>query len=364
VSRSPSHWEAIRRHRYYETFRRHRLLLSLPIVVSIAIAGWVVLSKPKSYLSTTSLWVDTPASAQSSLGSSNAIPTTSPAQQEQGVLNELLATRTFVLDVGHKSSLGRYLAANPSRGSGPSSLFSGGGGSVDTRILEALGRKQVLTGVAGPQVLQITLLGPTSDVAASTLRAIVAQLQQVSTGFSTEHRRAAVSYYRSQVAAASKALTAARAQINAYLRLHPGASVQDPNLNTLTASATAASTQLTQANSSLNQAESMGGWSVQLIDQPSVATGPVSGRKKEFLAILGGLFAGALISFLGIVALTPSDADDRWEDELLEALTNAPATGRLHEEDMVEAVPTNGTHQGPKQRLIVVRHTFEEKNLP
>ena len=49
---------------------------------------------------------------------------------------------------------------------------------------------------------------------------------------------------------------------------------------------------------------------IQLLDAPTAPAGPVTGKKKDLLAIVGGLFAGILISFLGVVALTPSGGQD------------------------------------------------------
>src|SRR5207248_5664402 len=48
---------------------------------------------------------------------------------------------------------------------------------------------------------------------------------------------------------------------------------------------------------------------VAVVDRASFPVGPASGKKKELLTIVGGLFAGLLISFLGAVALTPGKRD-------------------------------------------------------
>jgi hypothetical protein len=302
---------------YRETFRRHRRLLSLPIILAVFIAGWAVLGSPKSYLSTADLWVDNPASTATSLGNENptVIP---PAQQEQTLITELLSTRNFALAVAHHSQLAHYLAHNSGDGWGPSGLFSaiGGSGSTTSRILSSLGTSQVLTAVAGPQVLQVSYRGPTPTVAASTLKGIINQLTQQSAQFSATHEQDTVAYYSAQVQAAAKALATARAQVSAYLRAHPSASNTDQTLDALNASETVASGSVTRATQNLNQASGSGqagggssGSVVQEIDQPTVPTGPVSGRKKELLAIIGGLFAGGLITFLGLVALTPGKRD-------------------------------------------------------
>lgn len=310
---------------YRETFRRHRRPLSLPIILAVFIAAWSVLGAPKSYQSTADLWVDNPVSTSTSLG--NADPAvTPPAQQEQSLIAELLTTRDFRLAVGHQSQLARYLAHNSTDGWGPSGLLSaiGGDGSLSTRILGALGASQVLTTVSGPQVLQISYRGPTPAVAASTLRSLITQLQTQSTRLAAVHTQDSISYYSAQVQTASKQLSTARQQVAAYLQAHPGATTtNDQTLQALTAAQTIASGTLTRATTNLNGATGSGpnggggtsGSLVQEIDQPTVPTGAVSGKKKDLLAIIGGLFAGALISFLGLVALTPGRRDT-WGEEI------------------------------------------------
>jgi hypothetical protein len=305
---------------YLQTFRQHRRLLIAPIVVAVVIAGWSVLGAGTSYQSTASLWVDTPASTTSSVD--NTSPTlTPPSSQEQSTLTELLATRGFLLGVGHGSLLGPYLAAHPSQGFGPSALLTqiGGAGSLNDRIMSALGSSQVTTALPGPQVLQISYSGPTAAVAQSTLRAIVSGLQQDSTQFTAQHNQAAAAYYRTQVVAAQKAIVSARQQASQYLSQHPQANVNDPNLSAVTTAEQAASAQLTQANANLSTAVSAGATgSVQVVDPPTSPPGPTSGMGKQLLGILGGLLAGLLISFLGTVALTRGKSDP-WEDELAPA---------------------------------------------
>ncbi len=303
---------------YRQTFRRHRRLLSLPIAVTVVIAAWFALGSPKSYQSTASLWVDNPASVGSSLGNANPalLP---PSQQEQSVLHELLSTQSFVLKVAHESGLYRYLATHGPSGFSPTSLLSGGGGPVKAKVLASFGPKQVASAVPGPQVLAISYRGPTPGLTQRTLGALVQELQKESDALSQKRSQTVVAYDRAQVVAASTTLTAARARVKAYLSQNPRASGSDASLSALQTAAGAASSQLTAATQRLNQAQSAvgdsgsSGSTLSVIDDPSSAQ-PTSGKKKELMIILGGLFAGLLISFLGAVALTPGKKD-AWDPE-------------------------------------------------
>jgi len=304
---------------YRQTFRRHRLLLSVPIVIAVLIAGALSVMSPKSYLSTASLWVDNPATTDSSLGNLNPAMTP-PSTQEQNVATELLATQGFDLKVGHASALGSYLAAH--RGGGIP-ILSSGGGSLDSQIIAALQPPAVITSVPGPQVLQISFTGPTPAVAQSTLQTIITELQKDSATFSQQHSQGAIQYYSGQVNTATQALLALRNQADAYRSQHPTAPASDPNLAAFQAAESSAGSQIAQAQAGLSAAKAalQGGSigsEVGVIDNATLPTGPTSGKKKQVEGILGGLVAGLLISFLGTIALTRRESDP-WEDELADA---------------------------------------------
>lgn len=291
---------------YKRTFRRHRKLLSVPMVLGVLVAAYFIFASSPSYLASASLWVDTAPPNASSVGASTLQLTVTPATSEQSVLTELLSTQSFAVAVARGSQLGKYIQES-------------GVTPFARAAMDALENKQVTASVAGPQVLQISYKGPTPEVATTTVNAIVRQLQQASSGLSSQHDQAAVSYYQAQVQQATRALDTARNQVAAYLVNHPRSTSQsDPNLSALMAAETGASNQLTQATTSLNQASASragGGWMVQLIDAPKNALSQVMRKKKMLEILLGGLFGGALVSLLGTIALTPA-REERWEDEL------------------------------------------------
>jgi uncharacterized protein involved in exopolysaccharide biosynthesis len=305
---------------YRQTFRRHRLLLTLPVVFALVLAAWTSFGHPKSYEATASLWVDKPASAQSSLGNLNPAELP-PAQQEQQVLMELLTTRSFMTAVAEGSGLKQFLATQASDGFGPTALLSRltGPKSLQDQVTAALGPQHVATVTPGPQVLQISYTGGSPAVARSTLQAIVTGLERDSADLGRRHNEVAVDYYRSQVQAASKTLSSLHDQIAAYARSHRKRGAADQNLAALQTAEGAANTQLNEANASLSQAAGAAqagsdGSAVHVLDAPTVPVGPTSGMKRRIMAIVGGLFAGLVISFLAVVVLTPTRRDP-WEDE-------------------------------------------------
>lgn len=331
---------------YRQTFRRHRLLLSLPVVIGVLIAGGLTFTSGKSYESSASLWVDNPATTDSSLGNLNPAMTP-PSTEEQDVLTELLATPGFDLAVGHQSLLGSYLASHKSGGLGS---IVGGGGSLNVQIMTELGTN-VTSAIPGPQVLQINYVGPTPAVAQSTLKAIVAQLQQDSSSYAQQHTAGALSYFQAQANTASQELVSARNQADAYRAQHPTATSQsDPNLAALQAAETAAGNSLSQAQGQLSQAKAAvkGGAAataatvVRTIDAPSLPMGPTTGKKKQVEGILAGLLGGLVVAFLGTIALTRRESDP-WEDELAEAAGGTPSPS---------GIPTSAHAPNPQPELV------------
>ena len=297
---------------YRETFLRHRVLLTMPVVVAVFVAMWWALGAPKSYESTASLWVDNAPPGDSSVADTNPA-LRSPSEREQLVLGELLRTRDFRLAVARRGPLAEYLAHHRWRGWGPPALLPAG--STERRITGALGPKHVDTTVAGPQVLQIDYKGPTPAVAAGTLSALVQEYDKERFRLDADRAQATKAYWKSQVDAASKTVGDANRNLQGYLAAHVGVPPSDPELKALRRAAKDAAKQLAGATTRYTQARFAvppprpDAGALEVLDTPKVPKGPVSGHKNVALAFVGGLFGGALISLLGLVALTPGRSD-------------------------------------------------------
>jgi hypothetical protein len=276
---------------YRQTWRRHRKLLSVPMILGAVVAAFFALHHAKTYASTASLWVDTTANVPSSVGSNDSGFTSAPpAASEQQIMNELLTTHAFVASVA-KGSLLSAAALDP---------------------------KQITSTVDGSQVLTIKYSGPSPAATQRVVEAIVGQLRDYNSTLTAQHSQAAVAYETNQVKIAQQALAAARNATDTYMAQHPNAGPQDPNYAALATAQTNAATELGQANTALSQASGTsqaGGWMIQVIDPPSVASTVAYGKKKMLEVILGGVFGGLLVSFLAVVALTPAK-QEVWEDEL------------------------------------------------
>jgi uncharacterized protein involved in exopolysaccharide biosynthesis len=300
--------------RYAETFMRHPRAFLLPVLVSAVIAVWVVLGAGDTYRSTSNLWFDNSAPGQSSLAQPDGV-VRPPAAQEQLLLNELLTTRRFRLDVGRRGPLGEYLRRHPANGWGPFTVVSQlrGVPALADRIVSALSTKHVIATISGPQVLAVSLDAPDPKVAAETLRALVQEFVRENTLLGVETGQRAVANYQRQVDLAAAAAAKARARVTDYLRLHPNARASSPRLVALRNAETAANAQLTNATTSLNQlagdrpsaaAETT---TFRVIDPPRIPRSPNGKHKKILFALIAGLFVGVGVSVMAVIASTRLD---------------------------------------------------------
>ena len=312
--------------RYLQTFARHRILLLSPIVLAVLVAAWFVVGTPKSYEATTSLWFDNSHPSDLTVQTTDAAQLP-PAADGQALLSEMLTTRTFRLRVGHKGPLAKYLATHPSSGWSPSALIAQlkATPSLDKRITDALGKAYVASTVAGPQVLAVSFKAGDAKVAAATLTALIAEFRAERSGVSVARAKASVAYYRAQVAAATKAADTSRAELAQYRLENPASDVlTDSSLRELSRIERAAVSRLLAVTNDLNQAKLnravpiATNSSLRVIDAPRVPDGPVSGRKMVVLAVVAGLFAGALVSILGVLGLTTLErrSEEQRDDDL------------------------------------------------
>jgi uncharacterized protein involved in exopolysaccharide biosynthesis len=304
--------------RFVEGFFRHRVLA----IVLLGIAFFVFVSyelfQPRSYSATTSILVDTtgPGSAQYNS------PTGFPAGTLQNDLQEFLNTQNFVLSVAHRGPLAAYVAAHPyALGTGMRaipgvrSLF-GSMGSVDDEIISFLPGMIALNPV-GNTVLNVTVSGPTPQVAAGTAQALVQGYTAEVTAAQTASDQVAVTFYGQQLAQAKATLGQAQAQLSAYMATHPAAApqatpnanptTQDPTAIELNQAATVAATTYNNVVSAYETAQynladvgNQTGFSVIDAAAPGVSTS-VKGKLIEmgFIGLLVGLIIDVLI--IGVI---------------------------------------------------------------
>ncbi len=293
---------------YAQTFLRHRVVFLLPIAVASLVAIWYVAGAPKSYEATATLWVG--QSFDSASVPTGSTPP-SPAAQQRRLLGELLATRRFRFAVGRHGPLAGYLARHAHEGYGPTELIARlrGAGSLNDRIDSALGPSQFRSAVVGRHVLKLSLEGPSAAVASGTLRVLVDRLDLAGRTSLLIDGKATIAYYEDQLRSASQALVATQNAVTAYTRNHPHATSSSVNLSALTEAESAALSLRIDAGKELGQAVAdharlKTAATFRTIDPPLSSATSIGGPKRLVLGILAGLLLGALVSGLGVVALT------------------------------------------------------------
>jgi uncharacterized protein involved in exopolysaccharide biosynthesis len=308
--------------RYRETFGRHRVLFVLPVVLAGALALWAAAAAPKMYRSGATLWSDSAAASSGSIF--GALP---PAGQDQQLLNELLTTRYFQTTIANRSPLAAYIRAHPPKGWGPTALLGKlrGTPTFDEQLAQALSSKRVLSNAKGPHVLEISYDAPDPALAKQTLQAIIAEFRKQRGAL----RQDALAAAQKQVSSASATLARARQNLTRYVDSHPSSDRADPELQSLATAEREAVMDLQTTSQTMNEATlavangASGQTVLRLVDAPQLPPGPSTGKKKIAETVIAGLFAGLLISILGIIALARTGA--RSADAELDDPVSAPA---------------------------------------
>jgi hypothetical protein len=306
---------------YRQTFNRHRLLFSLPIVITTLLAIWFVAGTPKQYRAGTTLSTDN-AQGQSFLNEQNPglIPPSARAQQ---LLMGLLATRKFQQEVGQSGPLDRYLAQHPSAGWGPTALLKklrGGSGVADLRAA-ALDAKHVVTATPSGTVLSIQLQGPTPQVAVGTLRGLIDSLNGRRRELDVSREQVLMTRFGVQISAAKATLARLSKQMNSGNLSSAEVLGLGPVQRTAQAQLRNATRGYNQAALALDGAKREGA-TYQVIDEPALPAPAVSGMKKSVMMVFAGAFVGFLISLLAVVLSTSTDSRPA-EEELRDVVAQA-----------------------------------------
>ncbi len=312
---------------YRETFRRHRVLLIMPIVIAAAVAGWFTFSPPPAYQSSAHLWVDNGGSIPSSLaaaitsaagatsasesaqfatGGSAQVSATGaaaeagPAALEAEVVSELLLAPAFdtAVERGTRLEPGAF------------------------RSEEVPFRPYDVSAVAlGPQVLKLSYTGASPNTARVVLESLIRELGVAGTAFGESIGKTVSAYYRHDLIAANSIVAGNRGSLATYSHAHPKANSQnDGTFRTLASQLQLAQSQLASVQAESQQADAEarhngGSATLATLDPPSLPRSAVAGLGTKLMGIVGGALAGAIVSLLALLASTPRPPT-RWDDDV------------------------------------------------
>lgn len=311
-------------------FRYWAALLGL-VVVCVAVSGVIVYNQPRTYQASTSLWFQTTSLASdASVGGAPTVGNTSltPADEAVGFLNELLKTRKFCIDIGHKGPLATELATRVALPADASPTLKSQ--LLDDNIESTLQTKTQLA-AAGPELVTITFDDQDAQVAAGTLKALVDELSRETVSLALAQADRQVTFYGQQVPDLQKQSDSADAAVAAYFNAHPELAVPQPppdaTLAGLQAAANQAHQQLGAVLQNLSQARAIqqgigtsGQAAYRVIDAPEVPHTSVSRVKPVLLGVGMGLAVGLAFSLLGLVLLTRIDTSIHSADDVEQPL--------------------------------------------
>jgi len=193
---------------YAETFFRHRLLLTAPVLIAFVLAAAYGMKQPRSYVAAATLWVDRRIPADSTIGTSPGSDW--PSAGQQALLTSLLASRGFMLAVAKDSPLAGRL-------NGPQL-------EVDLALTRLAATVSVAT--PGPQVMAIAVKQPAPELATGVAAAVVRQFLREEENRIRARGKAQITYDKQQLSAASRSVRTAEAAHLASTTCIPGAATQ------------------------------------------------------------------------------------------------------------------------------------------
>jgi uncharacterized protein involved in exopolysaccharide biosynthesis len=285
--------------KYVHAFLRHKILLTLPIVLAFVASMGLTLRQPKSWMSGATLWADSAVPNDSTVFAPSD-PT--PAAQTAGLFQELLHTRSFLMKVAGSQSAAGFLE-------GAIAPFD------DITLGKVAG--SVSVGTPGPQLVTLAVTAKDPEAATGLTTAFVEEFRRELTSTVQNRNQELLDFQQQRLEGASKALDNAQRQLTAYMADHPDSVPgRDSTLTQLEGDLVAAQDAYSTAQSEVNDAQlalSVGtsSSSLRVVDEPKLPTYPQSRRTAIMFGAVGGLVAGGAITLLLLLFFVATDASAR-----------------------------------------------------
>lgn len=314
--------------RYLEAFFRHPIAVLTPLVLAVVASAAYSLAQPREYTASATVWFS-PSGPQDASGAV-VLPDTSSGAKAVAVFQEFLKSTAFDLRVGRDGKLAEYYAANA-----PSSTGLGGllrtlttkvgltgrgpglsGGALDDQVVTAV-TSDVVVAASGPQLVSITVKGPSSETVAATATAVYSTFSDEVIAARKAVLQSNVRYYQVSADDARTAVGSADAALSEYLSDHTRSKSQlvsgtDVTENALVDALTQAHQHYQAAVDRLNQSQLaldgvVADAGFHVVDPAQVPGGPVSITRHVLLGAVGGLFVGVLLMLCLLVVLASVD---------------------------------------------------------
>jgi uncharacterized protein involved in exopolysaccharide biosynthesis len=312
--------------RSLEAFFRYKWLILLPPILIPLIVGPIAVLRAASYYEAgASVWVDRATYLTSTDGFNN--PYASPAQQQNGRLQEYLRTRPFLMSIASRTALAP-LVGNEA-----------GERTINTVFFRGFGAAPV-----SDRILLIRFRASNPQLAVQMVNATIEAFKDKVTADRLGQANLATSFYEGQLKTAEGALTKANDALRRYVAANPRLTNIDPERG---AAATTASRlglpadaidpqladllrQVDQQQADVNrirtalelarmdseaaiQGQDVG---FQVVDPPQLPTRLLTERRKALIFPVAGLGVGLVLGAALLVLLVATDRAARSEADL------------------------------------------------
>ncbi len=303
--------------RYAETFFRYWLIIAVPIILLPAATYAMIRNMPKTVVATANILV-----GQSLAGPSmDWSQWQTAAQNEQAMLNQLLQSPSFDLDVAHTSPI--YAHALDTGKASPA--------SVVTDLTH-----NVVIATKGPTMLSVSYTSKYPDVAVQVVNSLLGTARDEAQALSRQQTQQAITYYTYQLQNAQQRLNQSSKKLRDYMAAKGITSDQlnaqiaaDPMLGTLYRQSQADQAAVSDAQQKISDyrtqktipANLVVQGSFSVVDQPSITV--VSNKKAQIMDLVIALVVGLLLGGTFLIAKTLLDRSLRSTEEV-EALLGLP----------------------------------------
>ncbi len=332
--------------RLLETFFRHKLLLLAPVgIVLVATIGWVAI-QPPTYDASVRIWTE----KQTLVPNPNSNPYLTAAQEQSGVLTELVSTKYFDVKVGKRSKL-------TDAGRGQKQHSQGGirtrlarlvglapppGNPTDTQVEDAVYSavaSSTLVVPSGSEIITVTYTAGSPEMAALVAQAIVDQFMDEALTNQRVQADAAVAVYSRQIKQSQAELSVSDKALDDYLLANPSQratnAVPDARMLQLRRDDDAAHDRQQAIQDKLDQArlnrvalDQTGVSGIRVLDRAEEPSNASSFRRVALAASGVAFILAVLILVVGVLVLTWSVSTIRRPQEV-EALLALRPVGSL-----------------------------------
>lgn len=311
--------------KFVEAFFQHKgLILLPPIVIPLIVGPIALVMAPVYYVTWANIWVDRPTYLTYN-DDWNRYNT--PAQNQAGRMNELLRTRSFVVDVASKTSLAPLV----------------GWVKGEEKIGEAFG-KGLSIGPNGSQIVMVRFRAETPQLSYEVVSSLIETFREKAASDRANQAALAISFYESRQEAAQEQFKKAGDALRRYVAANPrltsidpsrgaGATTAarlglppaaiDPQLAELLRQLEVAEGDLNATRKHLDQARFDASASIegqdlgfQIVDPPQVPAAPIRERRRMLIYPAAGLVVGLGLSGIVLLLLVLADRSAHSEADL------------------------------------------------